>query len=193
MTESSLHTGPEKPRKRFYAVIDFEATCWQGEERRGDAEIIQIGCVKVGMTTRRIIDEFSSYVRPIRYPRLSDYCTRLTGITQHDVDIAPTFVEMLAEFVAWMGRPEEFTFCSWGAYDSFLLRQACRFHRVDYPFDDEYLNIKPIFSEIVSGRGVSLERALEMLGMSFEGRLHSGIDDARNVARVWQTILRGVV
>lgn len=31
---------------------------------------------------------------------------------------------------------------------------------------------------------ITLELILENLGMSFEGRPHSGIDDARNIARI---------
>jgi len=173
-------------------VIDFEATCWPGEERRGDAEIIEFGCIKVSRRTGRILGEFGRFVRPIRYPTLSDYCVKLTGITQEDVDAAREFPDVLGEFVAWLGDPGEYSFCSWGAYDLFLLRQACRFHRVPYPFDDEYINIKPQFSEIVSGRGVSLARAMQMLDLPFVGRLHRAIDDARNIAKVWQVLLRGI-
>lgn len=138
----------------------------------------------------RIIDEFNTFVRPIRYPALSEYCIKLTSITQSDVDKAPTFPEALAAFVAWIGDPMGCTLCSWGAFDRFLLHQASRFHRVPYPFDDEYINIKPAFSEIFSGRGVSMERAMEMMEIPQQGRAHRGIDDARNAAKLWQAILR---
>lgn len=179
-------------KKKYYIVIDFEATCWLDEDRRGDAEVIEFGCVRVAMDTGDIIDEFASFVRPTRYPILSDHCTRLTGITQQDVREAPTFREVYVKFVEWLGQPELCTFCSWGAFDQYLLRQACRFHRLPYPFDDEYINIKPAFSDAVSGRGVNMERALEMLEIPFEGRLHRGIDDARNIAKIWQSLLRGI-
>lgn len=145
-------SAPKKP-KRYYLVVDFEATCWPEPERRGDAEIIEFGCVKMSRKTHRILGEFNSFVRPVRYPTLSSYCTGLTNIQQSDVDAAPVFSEVLAQLVEWLGDPSLYTFCSWGAYDHFLLRQACRFHRLDYPFDDEYLNIKPAFSEAVSGQG----------------------------------------
>jgi inhibitor of KinA sporulation pathway (predicted exonuclease) len=171
-------------------VIDFEATCWDDEGRRGDEEIIEFGCVKMSQRTFRILDEFSSFVRPVRYPQLSNYCTSLTGITQQEVDTAPAFPEVLHEFATWMGDPSHYTFCSWGALDHYLLRQASRFHNVPYPFDDEYLNIKPCFSDIISGREVSMERAMEMMELTLEGRHHRGIDDARNIARLWQATLR---
>ncbi len=140
-----------------------------------------------------ILDEFFSFVRPVRYPVLSTYCKQLTGISQKDVDTAPTFPNVLANFVEWLGDPSQYSFCSWGEFDQFLLMQSCRFHRVSYPFDSEYIDIRPEFSEVVSGRNVSMPRALEMLGLTHEGRLHRGIDDARNIARIWQVVLRGVM
>jgi inhibitor of KinA sporulation pathway (predicted exonuclease) len=176
--------------KRYYIVVDFEATCWPDDNRRADVEIIEFGCVKMSQQTARVISEFSTFVRPTRYPKLSQYCTDLTSITQETVDAAPTFPEALANFIDWMGDPRTCTLCSWGAYDKFLLRQACSFNRVPYPFDDEYINIKPAFSEIFSGRGVSMERAMEMLDIKQEGRRHSGIDDARNAAKLWKEVLK---
>jgi len=142
------------------------------------------------MADARIIDEFDTFVRPTRYPVLSEYCTALTSITQGDVDAAPGFPDALVSFTAWMRDPAVCTLCSWGALDRFLLRQACRFYRLPYPFDDEYINIKPAFSDVFSGRGVSMERAMEMMEIQQEGRHHRGIDDARNVAKLWQAILR---
>lgn len=181
-----------KKKKKYYIVIDFEATCWLDENRRGDAEIIEFGCVRVSMDNYRIIDEFAAFVKPTRYPILSDHCKRLTGISQEEMNAADPFPQVYQRFTEWLGEPELCTFCAWGGFDLYLLRQACRFHRLPYPFDDEYINIKPAFSDAVSGRGVNMERALQMLDIPFEGRLHSGIDDARNTAKIWQSLLRGI-
>ena len=37
---------------------------------------------------------------------------------------------------------------------------------------------------------ITLEAIIENLGMSFEGRPHSGIDDARNIARILVKMVR---
>lgn len=181
----------ERIAKKYYIIVDFEATCWPDESRRGDGEIIEIGGVKAAYGTARILEEFSTLVRPTRYPQLSEYCTKLTGIPQNEVDAAPLFPEALARFIDWIGIPiTECTFCSWGAYDRFLLRQACRFHRISFPFDDEYINIKPAFSEVFTGRGVSMERAMEVAGIAQEGRRHRALDDARNAAKLWREVVK---
>ncbi len=175
--------------KQFYIVVDFEATCWPDQSRKGDGEIIQFGCVRMDARSRRILDVFSSHVRPVRYPYLSEFCIALTGIQQKTVDAAPPFRSVLADFVDWLGDPSIVTFCSWGALDRFLLRDACRFHRLDFPFDDDYINIKPAFSDCFSGRGVSMQRALEILDLEPTGNPHNALDDAGNVARIWQHVL----
>jgi inhibitor of KinA sporulation pathway (predicted exonuclease) len=190
--ENQQHFRNIQIAKRYYIVIDFEATCWE-EERRGDEEIIEFGCIKMAQRGARILDEFSSFVRPLRYPVLSNYCKQLTGISQNDVDTAPAFPEVLTKFTEWMGDPAECTFCSWGALDAYLMRKTCRYYNRPYPFDDEYINIKPVFSEVVSGRGVSFLQAMDMMELEFEGRLHRGIDDARNIAKLWQAILKGAM
>ncbi|MBS1913242.1 MAG: exonuclease domain-containing protein [Bacteroidetes bacterium] len=176
--------------KQYYIVLDFEATCWPEANRRSDEEIIEFGCIRMEYSTRRILDEFQTFVRPTRYPRLSQYCTRLTSITQQDVDTAPAFPEALANFVAWLREPAQCTLCSWGAFDRYLLRQACAFHRLPYPFDDEYINIKPAFSDAFVGRGVNMERALEIAELPAPLNRHRAIDDARNAAALWQEVLR---
>ena len=179
--------------KPYFAVIDFEATCWDDEERRADQEIIEFGCVTMDSKSGRLLEEFATFVRPTRYPMLSEYCSSLTGISQLDVDTAPTFPYALGMMVDWLGDPFNYTFCSWGDFDRFVLRAACRFHRVPFPFDDDYIDIKPIFIETVSGRSVDLQRALDMLGLKHEGRLHRAVDDARSTARIFGELIRGIV
>lgn len=143
--------------------------------------------------TGELLDEFSTLVRPTRYPILSEYCTALTGISQTDADTAPTFPYALGMLVDWLGDPSRYTFCAWGEFDRFIFRAACRFHRVPFPFDDDYIDIKPHFIENVSGRSVDLRKALDMLGLEHEGRLHKAVDDARNTARIWASLRRGIV
>ena len=48
------------------------------------------------------IDEFRTFVRPVRHPTLSPFCTELTGITQADVDAAPAFPAVVARFHDWL-------------------------------------------------------------------------------------------
>jgi len=66
---------------RYLIVLDFEATCDDVEQLQ-DQEIIEFPSVLVDTSTGTVVDEFQTYVRPIKNPKLRPFCTKLTGITQ---------------------------------------------------------------------------------------------------------------
>lgn len=176
------------------AIIDFEATCCdQGSVPRDEMEIIEIGGVAVEAATGRILSEFGCFVRPVRHPVLTGFCTRLTTITQADVDAAAPFSEVLARFSDWLEEFPDPIFCSWGDYDRKQLEQDRAFHRLPFPFSGAHRNLKAEFSaSIGSPRRFGLGQALRHLRLDFEGTPHRGIDDARNIARVYsKAILPG--
>lgn len=86
----------------YFVVIDFEATC---EEHKNSYphEIIEFPAILVDASKQEVVDEFHSYVRPCLNKKLSDFCTRLTGITQATVDSSPPFPEVLKKFEEWLG------------------------------------------------------------------------------------------
>ena len=173
--------------KRHLVIVDFEATCWEDAPKlQGEREIIEIGAVKIDAISLAEAGFFQSFVRPARHPHLSDFCVQLTHITQKQVDAAPRFPRALSRFVEWIGDPAEMLFCSWGEYDREQLRQDCAFHQLPYPFADAHVNLKQAFSHYRSGKPIGVHRALKALGMNFEGTLHRGLDDARNIARIYR-------
>lgn len=174
------------PAFAHYLVIDFEATCCdQGTVPRHAMEIIEFGVVMVDAVDFRIVDEFQSFVRPVRHPQLTGFCTRLTSIRQADVDAAPTFPECVAAFKSWLYRYRDVAFCSWGDYDRNQLQQDCDFHRIPNPVSAPHRNVKRLFSER-QGRTkqYGLSGAVRDAGLAFSGTHHRGIDDARNIVRL---------
>lgn len=96
------------PYKRLLAqpfshvlVCDFEATCASGSVHYPH-EIIEFPVVVLDTATLRIVAEFHRYVRPVRNPRLTAFCTELTGITQDMVDAADPLPAVVEEFQAWL-------------------------------------------------------------------------------------------
>ncbi|KAJ9127558.1 hypothetical protein QFC24_000967 [Naganishia onofrii] len=49
-----------------------------------------------------VIDKFHSYVRPMWQPKLTKFCTGLTGIQQETIESAPTFPEMIKLLEKWL-------------------------------------------------------------------------------------------
>ncbi|MEL6343002.1 MAG: 3'-5' exonuclease [Myxococcota bacterium] len=171
---------------RHFLVIDLEATCDQGRRLpRDQMEIIEIGAVLVEPQHLQIVDEFQTFVRPVRHHRLRPFCTELTSITQEMVDAAPLFPEALLQLRDFIGQARV-TFCSWGAYDKNQFLQDAEFHSIKLPFDvRRHINLKARFQQqFHARRGFGLSRAIKKVGLRFEGTHHRGIDDARNIARL---------
>jgi inhibitor of KinA sporulation pathway (predicted exonuclease) len=62
-----------------YLVIDVEATCDDAGAVPGpEMEIIEVGAVFVDGASLEAVEEFQSFVRPVRHPRLTALCTPLT-------------------------------------------------------------------------------------------------------------------
>ena len=78
--------------ERRIVVVDVEATCWKKGVFSRKKETIEIGAVLLLLDRAQSRwPEFQTFVRPRRLPRLSSFCRELTGITQENVDAAPTF------------------------------------------------------------------------------------------------------
>src|SRR5262249_41245325 len=153
----------------------------------------EIGAVVQSTWNYEVEAEFSSFVRPVRHPELTDFCTELTGITQNEVDTAPGFPEALAAMTRWMEEFEDALFCSWGDYDQKQFRPDCAYHGAAYPFGTRHLNLKAEFARSQGlGKGLGIGAALRHLGMDFEGSPHRGLDDARNIARIVRRVCIGV-
>jgi inhibitor of KinA sporulation pathway (predicted exonuclease) len=178
-----------------YLVIDLEATCDDGGAvPRHEMEIIEIGAVLVDPGSFQITREFQIFVRPVIHTTLTPFCTKLTSITQDQVDDAPTFPEAIASLREFLEGERKVRFCSWGAYDRNQFRQDARLHGVSLPFDDRlHINLKAEFAETLGARrGLGLGRAIRRVGLTFEGSHHRGIDDARNIARLMPWIYQRV-
>lgn len=171
-----------------YIVVDLEATCDEGNKiQRHQMEIIEIGAVLVDGETLQPIGELGTFVRPMARPILTKFCTELTSITQRDVDRAPSFPEAAAK-LAELGKGA--LFCSWGAYDKHQLEQDARAHKLEMPLPGDHWNLKPAFSKRANTRReMGAARAVAHLGLTFQGTLHRGIDDARNIARLLPYVL----
>jgi inhibitor of KinA sporulation pathway (predicted exonuclease) len=178
----------------YYLIVDVEATCSDiGMVPRGEMEIIEIGAVVQCTRTLEIVSEFETCVRPVRHPELTEFCMRLTGILQSEVDHAPPFADAIAAMQEWTCQFDDALFCSWGDYDRNQFLQDCAFHDVAYPFRSGHLNVKAAYSRSMGlKKKLGLGEALRHAGMRFEGSPHRGLDDARNIARIVRRVCIGV-
>lgn len=177
----------------YYLIVDLEATCSDvGAVPRHEMEIIEIGAVMQSSRTFEVESEFQTFVRPVRHPELTKFCTGLTGITQEHVAAAPPFREALAAMREWMDAFHDFLFCSWGDYDRNQFNQDCEYHQVAYPFGSGHMNLKAEVSRALGrNKKLGIADAVRHLGMDFEGSHHRGLDDARNIVRIVRRLCLG--
>ncbi len=80
-------------------IFDTEYTTWEGAQ-----QIVQIGALKAGWPSGRVIDSLDILVKPVRNPQLSEYFTQLTGITQDQIDNSGiAFADALKFFLDFCG------------------------------------------------------------------------------------------
>lgn len=175
----------------FMVVIDFEATCEQEQEEDYLPEIIEFPAVLIDVNKKQVLDTFHSFCQPTLKRELSDYCKRLTGIKQEKINESPKFVDVLHDFEKWLTKhnlleKHQTTFVTDGNYDfGLFLNVQCELSEVDFPtWAKKWINVKKYFANFYKSSKFNLTEAVELLGLEFEGRLHSGFDDAKNISKI---------
>ncbi|QRW15279.1 3'-5' exonuclease [Ceratobasidium sp. AG-Ba] len=215
--ETVIPPGIKQPLD-YLLAFDVEATCVQGTDFNWPNEIIEWPVVLLKWSdkdtegrarTLEVVDEFRSYVKPVWRPKLSDFCTALTGISQANIDCAPQFKTLLRRFQAFLakhglvdprtGKPQKrFAFCTDGPFDvrDFCVKTAF-INKLPMPewLRQDVVDVRRIMHSYLSRTNegkvyISRTQTLNMvaqlhaLGMTFEGRQHCGMDDTRNIARI---------
>ncbi|NXH59896.1 ERI2 exoribonuclease, partial [Rhabdornis inornatus] len=202
-------------RFAFLIVLDFEATCWGDRGQRGP-EIIEFPAVLLNTSTGVIESEFHMYVQPQEHPILSEFCTELTGITQNQVDEGVPLNICLSQFLKWIQKIQKekkivfstdsqsnctseakaCAFVTWTDWDlGVCLHYECKRKQLRKPdILNSWIDLKATYRAFYNRKPKGLSGALQDLGIVFEGREHSGLDDSRNTARLaWRLICDGCV
>jgi inhibitor of KinA sporulation pathway (predicted exonuclease) len=175
-------------------VIDVESTCWDdadGNFNRGDgqqSEIIEIGVAAIDVGTQSIAKSESIIVRPER-SKVSKFCTKLTSLTQADVDKGISF-ERACSKLKREYHIDNRTWASWGDYDRVQFERECKSRRIRPPFGRTHINVKNLFSLYWGiDKEIGMDMALTELNLELEGRHHRGVDDAKNIAKLLLSIV----
>ncbi|MES2516409.1 MAG: 3'-5' exonuclease [Bacteroidota bacterium] len=168
-----------------YIIVDLEATCWATKDKNNTNEIIEIGAICIN-SDKETESEFSEFIKPTLYPVLSDFCTKLTSITQKDIETADTFEKVIERFKAWIPVSEDYLLCSWGFYDKSQFISDCNLHHTDATWVSKHISLKHQHTDIKKlNRPVGMSGALKMDGIALQGIHHRGIDDARNISKLF--------
>jgi ERI1 exoribonuclease 3 len=77
-----MHPKPAVQKQlEYFLILDFEATCGDSVQH-GQREIIEFPTLLYDLKKKEVLAQFHEYVKPVRHPALTDFCTELTGIKQ---------------------------------------------------------------------------------------------------------------
>ncbi|XP_023029606.1 snipper [Leptinotarsa decemlineata] len=186
----------------YLLVLDFEATCWSKEDDfKAPNEVIECPCVLYHVETNRIVSEFQLYVRPVENPILSEFCMKLTGIRQSQVDGGFPLDVSLMLFKKWLeemrkrfalsydiysSAENKCIFATWSDWDlGVCLKRESQRKRITLPeMFTTWIDVRAIYCSHYLRKPKGLYGALQELGLEFVGREHCGLDDARNTAKL---------
>lgn len=170
-------------------VVDIECTCWQNNPPPGEeSEIIEVGICTLDVASGERRQKRSVLVRPTR-STVSAFCTRLTTLTQAQVETGVSF-SRVCSLLQDEYRSSERVWASYGDYDRNQFQRQCYESGIVYPFGASHVNIKTLFALANKLRQeVGLPQALDLLKLPLEGTHHRGGDDAWNAAAVLASVL----
>jgi inhibitor of KinA sporulation pathway (predicted exonuclease) len=186
-----MKTSPELKRGLY---LDLEYTCWE-DDKPPEAqyrEIIQMGVVEMNYELGEITRGAEYWIYPL-HP-ISEFCTQFTGITLEEIKAhrGQRFGDALRAFVKAYGPAKKIIY-TWGEDDETVLQEAGLLHLhgddvLAHVFEDfNIINLSVVFHHTFRiTEAMSLEKAMEFMGLKFEGRAHNALVDAKNLARLHQ-------
>lgn len=169
-------------------VVDIEATCWEEDQPDNISEIIEIGISPIDTKSGKILESRGIIVKA-ENSRISEYCTKLTTLTQEDVDSGISFKDA-CDILINDYNCKNYVWGSYGHYDKEQFLLQCKRDNVEYPFSKSHINIKILLALKYSlKKEVGMKKALKLLKMPLVGTHHRGIDDSRNIAIILSKIL----
>ena len=159
-------------------------------------EVIEFGAVRLDQNSREI-DTFQCYVRPAYNAGVMPYITGLTGIRTEQVADAELFAEALQRFLLWCGS--EYEIYSWSDADFLQLQQEMQLKNIPQTpgLQRMFLHWHDLQKEygemLYSERQVALKMAVDNAGLTFFGRAHTALSDAKAAAGIYREMHEGRV
>lgn len=172
-------------------IVDVESTCWQERDyyKNKTSEIIEIGICALDIQTGESTVPESIIIKP-QHSVVSEFCTKLTTLTQENVDGGISYEEAI-NYLQPIYDMKNRIWASYGDYDRKMFFEMSKLFKLRYPFSQTHINIKSWFA--LSRRmkkEVGTGKAIELLGLTFEGTPHRAVDDVLNITKIFKNILK---
>jgi inhibitor of KinA sporulation pathway (predicted exonuclease) len=170
-------------------IVDIEATCWERGKKPPEQrnEIIEVGICLFNLKAWGPKSKHQIIVKPVE-SKVSEYCTKLTGWTQEELDSEGIPLVDACNILTSVYNSKQRLWASWGDYDRLQFWRECDRKAIPYPFGVKHMNLKTLYA-IHRGwvKECGMADALNLEGLTLEGRHHKGIDDAWNIGRILES------
>ncbi len=168
--------------------IDFEFTMPDRNSRRRGfyQEIIEAGAVLV--ENSKVVEQFSSYVRPMRFPVLTDRCRSFLNISQEQVNSGISFKD-LAERLKSLGGSKNCQVVTWGNMDMKVLQHNCQQASVPFPLPGKQIDLSMEYKRFFGDQNqTGLWKAVQEYGREGTGKHHRALDDALTTYHIYKLV-----
>jgi sporulation inhibitor KapD len=171
-----------------YLFIDFEFTMPEkGKRTKGFyPEIIEAGIVAV--VNDRIQEKFSSFVKPVRFPELSNRCKSFLNISQEQINDGISFYDLINIFTE-LSTGFKNTVVTWGNMDMKVLRNNCEQASVAVPFRAMEIDLSMEYKRFFGDQNqTGLWKAVQEYGTDGVGTHHRALDDALTTYNIFKLV-----
>lgn len=177
---------------KYFVFFDFEMLCSNRGMKYENMEAIRLGAVKYEIASEKVTS-FDRFIKPINRRPLTAFCKELTGIKDSDLVDAAPFNEVFTDFLTWVGGIKKTRFFSWSKSDLSRLKIDAEKHQVSpvtiKKIEYRYVDFQAILSKRVSKENLSVQNALDLYELEFEGKQHNPMFDAYNTLRIYLSFL----
>ncbi|RFU67184.1 3'-5' exonuclease KapD [Bacillus sp. V59.32b] len=171
-----------------HLFIDFEFTMPEGKMNPEGfyPEIIEVGLAAV--INEQIIDQFSSFVIPSKFSKLTDRCKTFLNISQEQVDSGMPFKDLIALLKKY-DQKQPTSIVTWGNMDMKVLRQNCQRANVEFPFRGKQIDLSMEYKRFFGDQNqTGLWKAVQAYGKEGTGKHHRALDDALTTYNIFKLV-----
>lgn len=171
-----------------YLFIDFEFTMPEGKANPIGfyPEIIEVGFAAV--KNGHITGEFSSFVTPTRFNKLTDRCKKFLHINQSQTDLGMPFAELVSLLKSYDEKLLT-TVVTWGNMDMKVLRNNCQKAGLDFPFTGKQVDLSLEYKRFFGDQNqTGLWKAVQAYGKEGTGKHHRALDDALTTYNIFKLV-----
>lgn len=171
---------------REVVVLDIETTGFSPDKH---AEIIEIGALRLDIERKKVVKQFSTFVKPANSFTIPPKITEVTNITWADVEDAPYIEEVLPKFAAFIGERPVVAHNAAFDWTRFLVPI---FESVGLHMVNDAICTMLLAKKLFPGRGAAgynLEAMCNMYNVSVDGH-HCARVDCRYTASLFLKLLQ---